>query len=261
MMNLWGHLRKLLAYLAPERSLVSTQAVARKYVAVVTALLAVAAIAGAVVLSPARRSPSDPWSKLRERVAERAQIDLFDDFSTGLDSWQSRESLASTWSYDKNGFVNPGTLSLLAPSMHLTNYDVDALVQIEAKGVGLAFRAASDRNYHAVRLIVEGRGPVSTLALEHYVVISGRASLPIRVRYSETFQQDTLYRVHLEVRDNAFSLYLQGKLVDFWSDAQLAAGGVGLFCRSGERARIAWIRVSHNTDSLGRMCSLLCSML
>ena len=85
------------------------------------------------------------WEALRQRVSTRAQVDLFDDFSQGLDAWRSGENLSSTWSYDKNGFVNPGALSLFEPSLHLTNYDLDALVQIEAKGLGLVFRAPSTR--------------------------------------------------------------------------------------------------------------------
>jgi hypothetical protein len=260
-MNLWRHFRNLLAYLVPERSLLSPQAIARKHIAVVAALLAVAAIGGAVVLTPSHRSKPEVWDTLRQSVSKRAQVDLFDDFSTGLDAWESGENLASTWSYDKNGFVNPGTLSLLGPSMHLTNYDLDALLQIESKGVGLAFRAASSRTYQAAKLVVVGSGPMQSLAVERYAVISGQASRPVRVQYPERFQSDTLYRVHLEVRGDAFSLYIQGHLVDYWSDARLASGGIGLFCSLGEHARVAWIRVSHNTDSLGRICSLLTSVL
>jgi hypothetical protein len=194
-------------------------------------------------------------------VSKRAQVDLFDDFSAGLDAWQSGENLASTWSYDKNGFVNPGTLSLLEPSLHLTNYDLDALVQIETQGVGIAFRATSPRSYQAAKLVVQDSGPMPSLAVERYTVLAGRASRTIRVKYPQHFQADTLYRVHLEVRGDAFSLYVQGNLVDYWTDARLRSGGVGLFCSKGERARVAWIRVSHNTDSLGRMCSLLSSLL
>jgi len=257
-MNLWAHVRKLLAYLGPE---LGYSAIARKQIAVVTALLAVAAIAGAVVLTPSRRSKPDAWAKFKEQVANRAQVDLFDDFSAGLDDWQSGQNLASTWSYDKNGFVNPGALSLFAPSMHLTNYDLDALVQIETKGIGFAFRAAGPRNYQAVRVLVEGSGPMPALVVERYGVVGGRASRPVRVRYPSRFQVDTLYRVHLQVREDAFSLYVQGELVDYWSDNRLRAGGVGLFCGRGEHARVAWIRVSHNTDSMGRMCSLLASVL
>jgi hypothetical protein len=251
------HLRNLLAYLAPEPSLVSP----RKYVAVVAALLAVAAIAGAVVLNPSHRSKPDAWEILRQRVSKRAQVDLFDDFSQGLDAWETGQHQASTWSYDKNGFVSVGALALFAPSTNLTNYDLDALVQIEAKGLGLAFRAASAQSYQVAKLIVEGSGPMRSLAVQRYALISGHASRPVLTRYPEHFQPDTLYRVHLEVRGDSFVLYIQGNLIDSWSDSRLAAGGMGLFCSPGEHARVAWVHVSHNTDSLGQMCSLLSSIL
>jgi hypothetical protein len=260
-MQVWEQLRKLLEYLSPEPSLVSL----RKHIAVIASLLALAAIAGAVVLTPSRRTrpPSsrpDVWETLHRRASERAQVDLFDDFSQGLDAWQSGENLASTWSYDKNGFVNPGSLSLFVPSLHLTNYDLDALVQIQAQGLGLVFRAASSRTYQVAKLVVEGSGPMTSLAVERYAMISGRPSRAVRVPYPEQFQSDTLYRVHLEVRGNAFSLFVQGHLMDYWSDARLTAGGVGLFCSKGAHARVAWIRVSHNADPIGRMCAVLSSM-
>lgn len=260
-MKVWKHLRKLLEYLSPEPSLVSP----RKHIAVIAALLAVAAIAGAVVLTPSRhpRSPGaapDVWEMLHQQLSNRAQVDLVDDFSQGVDDWQSGENLASTWSYDKNGFVNPGSLSLFEPSMHLTDYDLEAVVQIESKGVGLAFRAASSHTYQAVNLLAQGSGGMPSLAVERYAVISGHPSRVVHTRCPEQFLSDTLYHVRLEVRGNAFSLYVQGNLMDYWSDARLTSGGVGLFCSKGERARIAWVRVSHNTDSWGKTCSLLASM-
>jgi hypothetical protein len=255
-MILWRQLRNFFAYLAPESSLVAP----RKHISLIAVLLAVAAIAGAVVLTPSRRTKPDVMETVRQRIASRAQVDLFDDFSQGLDSWQSGENLASTWSYDKNGFVNPGALSLFQPSMPLTNYDVDALVQIEAKGLGLIFRAASAHSYQVAKLVVDGPGPMPALAVERYSLIAGRASHVVVTRYPERFLADTMYRVHLEVRGDNFSLYVQGDLMDYWSDTRLRAGGVGLFCSRGERARVAWIRVSHNTDSLGRICSLVASM-
>ena len=265
-MKLWPHLRGLLAYLAPERSLVSP----RKHIAVIAALLGVAALAGAVVLTPSHRTRSlgvaplaarpDVWEIMHEHVSQRAQVDLFDDFSQGLDSWQSGENRASNWSYDKNGFVNPGALSFFEPSLHLTNYDVDALVQIEAKALGLTFRGDSSSNYQVAKLVVEGSGSMPSLAVERYAVISGRATRAVRTRNPQRFLSDTLYRVHLEVRGDAFSLYVQGNLIDYWTDHRLAAGGVGLFCSKGEKARVAWIRISHNADYVGRMCSLLASV-
>jgi hypothetical protein len=265
-MNLWATCRKLLAYLAPEPSYRGYPAVAtkiaRKQIAVVAALLAVAAIGGAVVLKPSRHSSTRPdaWAKLKQQVANRAQVDLFDDFSEGLDSWQSGDRIASSWSYDKNGFVNPGALSMFAPSMRLTDYDLDSLFEIESKGIGLVFRASGPQNYQAVRVLVEGSGRAPALVVERYEVAAGKVSHRVRTRYPSPFQADTLYRVHLQVRGDASSLYLQGQLVDFWSDNRVHPGGVGLFCGPGEHARVAWIRVTQNTDSLGRMCSLLASV-
>src|SRR5271154_3487975 len=111
-MDLWANFRRLLAYLAPERSYYAYPGIAgrfaRKQIAILAVLLAVAAIAGAVVLTPSHRSKPDTWGKLKEQVASRAQVDLFEDFSAGLDAWQHGDKFAGTWSYDKNGFVNPG---------------------------------------------------------------------------------------------------------------------------------------------------------
>jgi len=232
-----------------------------KYVVAITALLAVAAIAGAVVLKPFHGPQPDYWEALSQRVSRRAQVDLFDDFSHGLGAWQSGGNVASGWSYDKYGFDNPGTLSLFDPTLHLTDYDLDALVQIEAKGLRLAFRAASTSTYQAAKLVTEGSSPLPSLAVERYAIIAGRPSRPVLTRYPKRFQSDTLFRVHLKVRGEAFSLYVQGNLMDYWSDPRLAVGGVGLFCSKGERARVYWIRVSHNTDLWGRVCSYLAPVL
>jgi hypothetical protein len=92
-------------------------------------------------------------------------------------------------------------------------------------------------------------------------MIAGRPLRAVHTQYPKRFLADTLYRIHLEVRDDTFSLYIQGNLVDYWTDPRLTSGGVGIFCSPGEHARVAWIRVSHNTDSLGRMCSLMSSIL
>src|SRR5580700_7715424 len=111
-MTRWRRLRNLVIYLAPEPSFVSP----RKHIAMIAALLAVAALAGAVVLKPSHRTKPDALQMLRQRVSKRAQVDLFDDFSAGLDAWETGENHPGTWSYDKNGFVEVGALSLFAPS-------------------------------------------------------------------------------------------------------------------------------------------------
>lgn len=266
-MDFQKHLRKVVSSFSPELSLVSAQEFARKPLVMITALLTLAAFASATAWPDAWPKVSkDAWptfkDDLRQHVADRAQVDLFDDFRDGLDAWQRDDKpTAGAWAYDQSGFVHPGALSLFRQTRGLTDYDVDALVQIQAKGVGLVFRAASLHSFQVARLIVEGSRTTPTLAVARYAVVAGRPSRAICTRYPERFQADTLYRVHLEVRGDAFSLYIQGHLVDYWTDTELPVGGVGLFSSPGEKARVAWIRVSHNTDSVGKMCAFLSSVL
>lgn len=263
-MKIRAHLRSILRRFAMELSDLFLRS-AGKHIVLIAGLLALAAIAGAVVLTPARRPGPGFTEQLRQRVtariSNRARVDLFEDFSQGLDNWRGPEHGARGWSYDRNGFVRVGGLSLFVPSLQMTDYDLDTLAQIDARGLALAFRAASPRNYEAVKLLLIGSGPLRSFAVQSYAVIRGRPTPPLVKKYPGSFPADTLFRVHLVVRGDAFSLYVQGNLVADWTDSRLASGGVGLFCSPGEQARVAWLRVTHNTDSLGQVCAFLSSLL
>ena len=223
----------------------------------VTILLALTAISGAVALKPSRHKP-DSWDSLKKNIARRAQIDVFDDFQSGLDAWESVADV-STWSYDSGGLAIPAKLALFSPSLKLKDYDVDSVAQVVTRGFGLAFRAANVSNYQVAKLTEDGSGPMPPLSIERYAVIGGRESAHVRVQCPGTFQKDTLYHIHLEVRGDAYTLYIDGRLIDSWSDLRTKSGGVGFFCGRGEKARVAWVRVSHNTDPAGRLCAFLAS--
>ena len=221
-------------------------------------LLALTAIAGAVVLKPSRHKP-DAWDNFKRDIAKRAQVDLFEDFQSGLDSWESVENVA-TWSYDLGGLAIPGKLALFTPSLSLTDYDMDSVAQIVDRGLGLVFRASGPRSYQAAKLIVDGSGPMPPLVLERYAIIAGKETARVRVHCPGTFQKDTLYHIHLQVRGDSYTLYIEGRLIDSWSDSRTKSGGVGFFCAKGERARVAWVRTSHNTDAAGRLCGFVSSL-
>lgn len=253
-----AELRKLLGAL-PRKAILKVE---RRHLTPVVCLLALGLLAGVFALTPSAVPRPDFDAMLRQRLGDRAQVDLFDDFHQGLDEWQGTRTGAHAWSYDQNGFVRVGGLSLFVPSLRLTDYDMDELAQIDSRGIGLVFRALSPHSFQALNLVLSGSGPVRSLAVQSYEVIAGHATRPVIKKYPERFPADTLFRVHLEVRGDAYALYVQGRLVyDDWTDPGLPAGGVGLFCSPGERARVAWIRVSHNTDFLGRACSLATSVL
>ena len=68
-------------------------------------------------------------------------------------SWQSRSNLTTTWSFDSNGFVQPGPLAILRPTEDLSDYSFEFLGEVEHRAVGAAFRARDLDNYYAVKFI------------------------------------------------------------------------------------------------------------
>jgi hypothetical protein len=194
---------------------------------------------------------------LHKNILNRAAIDFTDDFRSGLEDWESRSKSGANWSYDAAGFVRPGPLALYRPTLDLSDYRFEFLGQVDQKSLGFVFRAADLDNYYAARFVIVKPGPLPMVKLVRYAVIHGREGphierpLPIPVR------ADMLYRVRLEARGADFTLIVQGRVVDTWSDGRLPKGGVGLFCGRGERARVRSVEVSHQYDTLGRLCAYL----
>src|SRR5579871_2430185 len=252
-MKVWRDLMSFWTYIRPNRLNLRRQLLA------LGSLLALTAIAGAVALKPSHHKP-DSWDNLKRDIAKRAQLDLFDDFQAGLDGWDSIENL-STWSYDNGGLIIPGKPAVLSASKHLSDYNVDAVAQVVNRGLGLVFRASGPRTYQVAKLIVEGRGPMPPLFVEHYSVLGGKESAKVRVRCPGTFQKDTLYHIRLDVHGDSFTLFIEGQLIASWTDDRIKSGGVGFFCSGGEKARVAWVRVTHNNDATGRLCAFVSSLL
>jgi len=190
-------------------------------------------------------------------VAARAAVALNEDFRSGLDDWQTPGDLSTAWSFDRNGFVKPGTLALYRPSMRLTDYEAQFLGLIDKKALSFVARAKDFRNYYVVKLVLTKKGPLPTIGITRYAVIDGKPEdredtiVPISV------QPDTLYRVNLVVHGDTFLLAMQGQIVDTWSDARLTRGGIGFFGARGEESRVRWVQITHQYDMLGRLCAYL----
>ena len=229
-----------------------------RWLALATIILTFSA---AILLTPSFPGNASSWG-LRSAIKNRAKIEVFDDFRNGLDRWHSSGKLGSTWSYDQNGFALPGGLSVLEPSMGLTDYDFDTVAQIETGGLGVAFRAAGPDTYQVMKLTIEDPSdPMPSIVVERFAVIGGKESARA-VEFSPVrLPKDTLYRIHLHVQGDSFTLYVQDHLLAFWSDARLRSGGVGLFCNKGDRARIGWVRVSQNADTTGKLCAMIAPLV
>jgi hypothetical protein len=66
-----------------------------------------------------------------------------------------------------------------------------------------------------------------------------------------------MFWVRQEIRGVDFTTYVDGRLVDTWSDPTLGRGGIGFFSDSGEAAYIRSVQVTENNDILGKLCSLI----
>ena len=68
---------------------------------------------------------------------------------------------------------------------------------------------------------------------------------------------DLPYHVAVVVRGQHLITSIEDQEVDTWTDASLAAGGVGFFSEAGESARLYWMRLTRNQDIWGRVCAYI----
>ncbi len=232
-----------------------------KWVAVVLPLLFVAWLrfeappAQQPGLEPPAGASQGMLGSLREAVARRAATRLEDDFRSGLGAWRGEAKWAESWSYDAAGFVRPGKLALWEPSLRLADYRMEFVAQIERGGLSWVFRARDFRNYYAARLMVVEGGPLGKAALVRQAVIDGKAGARERIPLPFALGHTSLQQVRLEAHGPAFSLYVNGQLVAYWADERLPAGGIGFLAEPGERYRLRRVRLSHQDDTLGRLCA------
>jgi hypothetical protein len=200
---------------------------------------------------------NEQWKNLNQTISNRAAISYADDFRSGLDAWESRSNLTTSWSYDAVGFVRPGPLAVFKPTLDLVDYRFEFLGEIDQKAMGWVVHAEDLDNYYAMKLMVVKPGPLPLVDLVHYAVINGKEGPHVRKPLPMTVRADMLYRVLVDTRGGDFTIMVQGQVVDFWTDHRLQHGGVGFFASRGERARLRWVEVSHQYDALGRVCAYL----
>ena len=198
-----------------------------------------------------------PGDLIRLTIQRRASYEVGDNFQAGLVSWDGSKNFAKTWVYDKDGFIRPGRLALYKPSHDMTDYKMEFLTQIERKSVGWVFRAADDQNYYAMKLAVTEPGPRPLVALVRYQVIDGRKESRGETPVQVMMHNNRPYRVEVDVKGNRFLTSIEGQLVDSWSDDRLKSGGVGFFTEGSEKARLYWMKITKNSDFLGKLCSML----
>jgi hypothetical protein len=190
---------------------------------------------------------------VREAMVRRAAVEHTPDFVGGLADWSGVER----WKRTPSGAVEPAGLGLFRPSMAMSDYKLEFTAQILTGSVGFVVRGADERNYQAVQLKTTKRGPLPTVTIVRWAVIDGKESDKHEIPLPLNVTADTLYHVGLDVKGQSFTLMVQGKLVDSWSDERFETGGAGFFGGKGDRALIFNLRLSHQDDAIGKLFAAL----
>jgi hypothetical protein len=181
---------------------------------------------------------------------------LQEDFSDGLNAWDGGPEGLQGWTKRPVG-VTAGAFAVYKPSIGLSDYELQFSGEIERRGLGFVFRALNRKNYYAVKLDTIKSHGMRTIYLVRYAVINGKVGPKTKVPVAITVSNDTILRVGLNAKEQFFTLVVDGKVVDFWSDNRLSTGGIGFFTNSGEQARLHTVRVAHQDDTLGKLCAFL----
>jgi len=197
---------------------------------------------------------------VRDAIERRAAIELGGAFDPDLSGWFGARDWARTWTHDRHGVVRTGQLGLYRPSISMKDYRLEFPASFDQQAIGWAYRAGDLNNYYAERLVRTGSGARTALALDRYAVIGGRESGRVLIPISYAPKAGAPLRIRMDVAGNGFRTYLDGRLVDYWSDDRLSGGGVGLFGGPGDRPRVSWMKVGYHDDLWGKVCASLAPM-
>jgi hypothetical protein len=194
---------------------------------------------------------------LKLNLAERAGIDLTDDFRSGLTGWEGRGDWARTWTYDRNGLLRPGQLALYGASMGLSDYTFEFRASAERGSMSWVFRARDLNNYYGMRLQIMKSGHGSQGTLERWIVWGGREYSRKYLTTRMPVWEKNIVDVRVDVQGYSFTTFVNGQIADTWTDRRIDSGGIGFFNDKGSESRIYRMTVSHQNDLIGKLCAML----
>jgi hypothetical protein len=132
----------------------------------------------------------------------------------------------------------PREILAYSDSDEVKNYRIEFGWVPDSRGVGWIFRGTDSANYYAANLRLMQPG---SLSAEHFTVVKGVESTHSR-RVITLDRNPGEVRVRMDANGPAFTLYLQGKPADNWTDGRFETGSLGFYAERGERPVLQAIR-------------------
>jgi hypothetical protein len=152
------------------------------------------------------------------------------------------EGWSTEWASDKAGSALGRQLSLYRPLAGPADYRIDFEGRIQRAGLGLVFRAVDSANYYAAAIRPDAAGQ---LALSRFAVIKRVQEPGVEKRLPVTYQMGAVYRVRIDVRGPRFTLFIQDRQVESWSDHRLKAGSFGFMNDRNDHGEVVRVRMSY----------------
>ena len=178
-------------------------------------------IIGFVIFSTMKSSSADAAS-IAPRVVEAPALATAD--SGWITDWGTEPGVRRT--HD---------ISVLKPSVSLTDYRMEFQGQIENKALGWVYRAQDGKNYYVSKLEIVKPGVNPAVALVRFAVINGeeqpRSQFPLAINA----HLDTVYNIRFDAVGDHFTTWVQDQKIDDFTDERIKTGGVGLYSDHGEK--------------------------
>ena len=128
-------------------------------------------------------------------------------------------------------------ISVLGPSVELSDYRMEFQSKILSKATGWVFRAKDPKNFYVMKLLLLKAGSYPAIALERFAVIGGDEQPHVQVPTNVPVTPDNVYKIRFEAVGNHFTTWLQEQKVDELTDDRIKSGGVGQYRDQGKTRR------------------------
>ncbi|MBL8213622.1 MAG: hypothetical protein JNK87_23085 [Bryobacterales bacterium] len=140
-------------------------------------------------------------------------------------------------------------ISLYRPTSLVTDYRVEFQGEVEFKALSWVVRGANTKSYYVCKIVPE-KGNVARFV--RYAVVNGQAETPVSKELPFAASLGTTYRVRADVVGSQFSVTIQDKRIDQWTETRLASGGFGVANEGLERGQVRNIQVWHLREASAR---------
>ena len=152
----------------------------------------------------------------------------------------------SAWTREPSspaGAKQPRQLVLYRPTMGATDGRLEFTWKPGDGAVGWIFRVKDKDNYYAMAIKSLRPGSSPAFSVEHFTVYKGTEG-PHATKMIILAENKPALQIRMDVNAAIFKLYVEGKVVESWTDNRLLAGGLGFLDQPDRPGEVQSVRMA-----------------